>query len=78
MSIEQRIIDALQRVGVFVEYNDKDLDLREYFANSLQFISAVLELETEFNIEFPDEYMLLDKFASLLGLASEIEEFLNL
>lgn len=78
MNIEQRIIDALQRVGVFIENNNNDVDLREYFANSLQFISAVLELETEFNIEFPDEYILIDKFASLKGLASEIEEFLNL
>lgn len=78
MSIEKRIIEALQRTGIFIEYDEeKDIDLSEEFANSLQFMSAVLELELEFKIEFPDEYLMVDKFLSLKGLALEIEEFMN-
>ena len=49
------------------------MDLTEYILDSIQFISFIVELERELNIEFPDELLLYDNIRSLNGFISLIE-----
>lgn len=63
-----KIIKAFENVGLSVECEDinclieNDINLQDYISDSLTFISVIISLEEEFEIEFPDgisyyEYM---------------------
>ena len=47
----------------------KDVDLRNVIIDSFQFISFIMDVEDQLNIEVPDELLVYDHFASLLGFA---------
>ena len=69
-----RIIQALDNIGVFVESQEEDLDLREYILDSVQFISAIIQIEDEFGIEIPSELLLHDNLASFNSFSKMIED----
>jgi acyl carrier protein len=79
MDIREKIIDTLEASGIYFDRDkeDGDADLREYIADSLQFISFIVELEKELNIEFPDEVLLFDNLASLNGFTAIVESILD-
>ena len=52
----QKIQNCLEENGIEV-LNDGTLDN----VDSISFISSIVSLEEEFNIEFPDEYLLIEK-----------------
>ena len=45
--------------------------------DSITFISLVLDLEAEFNIEIPDEYLLMSVFSSVDNIVSIIETLIT-
>ena len=78
MDIRSRIIKSLEEIGILIQVDDSiDIDLREYIEDSLQFITAVVELEVEFGIEIPSELLIYDNFASLNSFCKIIEELLD-
>ena len=78
MNIRSRIIKSLEEIGILIQVDDDtDIDLREYIEDSLQFITAVVELEMEFEIEIPSELLIYDNFASLNSFCKIIEELLD-
>lgn len=46
-----------------------DVDLRNVIIDSFQFISFIMDVEEQLNIEVPDELLVYDHLASLLGFA---------
>ena len=64
MNTKNIIIEKIELNGA--EINEKgeieDID-------SIVFISLVLDLEEEFNIEIPDEYLLMSTFSSIDNLS---------
>lgn len=73
MECLERIIEILRLEGVDVQYNGVDVDLREVITDSIQFISFIVEIESEFEIEIMDEYLQYDMLASLHSFAKFIE-----
>lgn len=69
------IIPILSNIGILIDEQMEtfDVDLTEYILDSIQFISFIVELERELNIEFPDELLLYDNICSLNGFISLIE-----
>lgn len=69
------IIPILSNIGILIDEQMEtfDVDLTEYILDSIQFISFIVELERELNIEFPDELLLYDNIRSLNGFKSLIE-----
>ena len=69
------IIPILSNIGILIDEQMEtfDVDLIEYILDSIQFISFIVELERELNIEFPDELLLYDNIRSLNGFISLIE-----
>ena len=55
MDIINRIVSILHEEGIEAEYTGGDLDLRDYIIDSIQFISFIVEVEREFDIEIPNE-----------------------
>lgn len=71
----ERVIRALYHLGIDTEL-ENELDLAEQF-DSMLFMSAVLELEAEFEIAIPDEYLNMQFFASLDHTVSIIGQLLD-
>lgn len=65
MEFVNEIIDLLHEEGLEIEYSGDDLDLREHIADSIQFISFIVDVEKKFGIEIPSEYLLYDSISSL-------------
>ena len=53
--------------------NDGTLDN----VDSISFISSIVSLEEEFNIEFPDEYLLIEKMNNINNICLIIESLLG-
>lgn len=86
--IENIIIETLNEMGVSIDASvishdkeetlqSQDIDIREYIADSLMFVSFVVELEKKLGIDFPDELLLIDTLASLSGFAYLLAEIIN-
>jgi acyl carrier protein len=57
MSINERVLKCIEENGIVV-LEDGNFDNMD----SINFISAVISIESEFDIEFPDEYLLMSTF----------------
>lgn len=72
MDTKTKLIDCFSNIGVLIESQD-DVDLKEYIFDSLQFVTAIVEIERVFSIEFPDEMLMYSVFDSLNGLVAMID-----
>lgn len=79
--IKERIIDILDKlfsdVGIdknMLEFVDLIDDLG---MDSIFFVSLMIELETEFGIRIPDEWMMLNKFQNFYLISNVVETLLN-
>ena len=63
MDISKRLMECFNNVGVFVDSNDNFL-LADVLEDSLIFVTMIVEIEQEFQIEIPDEYLAVDRIAS--------------
>ena len=77
MTTKQKLLECLLNIGVIIDETDKDVDLREYIIDSIQFITAIVEIEQCFSIHFPDELLLYNTFESLNGLVYIIDSMLS-
>ena len=81
MSVREKLLNILEDSGIFIDKdnieNKHEIDLREYIIDSIQFISFIVEIEKELNMEFPDEGLLYDNIASLNGFATIIESIIS-
>ena len=77
--IRERLINTLQNVDIFIDddFNDDDIDIRNYITSSIQFISFIVEIERDFNIEIPDEMLVIDNFSSLNELTEKISNLIK-
>lgn len=64
-NVKKRVADALERVGIIFPLNEESMD-------SILFITGIVELEQEFNIEIPDQYLILEFFTSIENIADTI------
>lgn len=78
--MEQKIREILKKHGNLtedVENLKDDNNLYEAGLASHSSVNVMLALETEFNIEFPDEVLSKQMFASIANMKSVIEKVLN-
>lgn len=77
--VKTAILKSLDEIGAFLEDAEigDDLDLREFILDSLQFISFIIELETELNIEIPSELLLFDNLSSFASFREIILELIK-
>lgn len=71
--IINRIPEVLENIGVLgAEALDEETDLNEWIIDSLMFISFMVELENEFEIQIPDSLLQQETISSIRGLADII------
>jgi len=75
MDIKTNLIKIIDSLGIYVDDIDisGDFDLREYIIDSLQFISMIVEIENEFDIEFPDDLLLYDNLKSFYAFTELLQ-----
>lgn len=73
MEVNQMILDCLEENGIEV-LDDGKLDNVDSFA----FISAIVSLEEVFNIEFPDEYLLIEKLSNIDNICIIVKRMLGI
>jgi acyl carrier protein len=75
----EKLLGILEESGLYVERKspEQDIDLREYIADSVQFMSFVVEIEAQLSIEIPDEVLVYDNLGSLNGFASILESIMD-
>ena len=77
--LRQRLLDICAQCGVMVEETalECDCDLREYVVDSIQFISTIVEIENQLDIELTDEMLQFDSLASFYAFSINIFEILS-
>lgn len=75
-----KLLDIFADNGVIVDENcrNQDFDLREYVEDSIQFVSALVEIESQLGIELHDEMLLFDNLASFYAFSQSIWELYQL
>lgn len=70
------LLDSLDVAGICVTPEElalnQDINLNEYFVDSTQFLSFIIELESRIGREVPEEFLLADTMASFNGLVEAI------
>lgn len=62
--IRDRVIQCLENIGYSGDY-ESDTKLSDFIEDSVQFVSFIVELEEEFHIEIPDDYLILGSFQDI-------------
>jgi acyl carrier protein len=78
MSTKEKLIKVLELSGIIINSkSETDIDLRGYITDSLQYISTIVSIENEFDIEFPDEVLKYDSLMSLNAFSEIVDGLLN-
>ena len=62
--VKEKMLMALDEIGIIVDSTQEDFDLQEYIIDSLSFISFIVNLEQQLDIEIPDDMLLITKMHS--------------
>ena len=78
-SVRSQLLDIFAQNGIIVADSalQEDVDLRMSIEDSVQFISAIVEIENHFDIELPEELLLYESVASFMGFSQSIWQILH-
>lgn len=71
--IRKKVVEALEECGIYIEDNGEDFDVREYFEDSIHFISSIVQIENAFHIELPENALYFDDLDSFDKLCMMIQ-----
>ena len=73
--IEEKLAEIAEENGILVD--DYDLNLIEYIPDSITFITFIATIEERFDIEMPDDFMLIETLGSIKELAMIIDDIIQ-
>ena len=73
--IEEKLAEIAEENGILVD--DYDLNLIEYIPDSITFITFIFTIEERFDIEMPDDFMLIETLGSIKELAMIIDDIIQ-
>lgn len=69
-----KLIECMDNIGIFIDPEDEsDVQLENYIQDSIHFIMFVVEIENQFNIEIPDDYLIFSNFDSIYKIYDLLE-----
>lgn len=74
MKTERDLMRVFEENGVLVD--DENALLQDYLPDSLTFVSLVIGIEEAFDIELPDEFLLIENLGTFVSLWERIRELL--
>lgn len=76
----RRIYIILENIGIQIPNVDEEIFLADYIEDSIAFISFIVEIEEEFDIEVQDEYLsveMLETFTDVVNMVRHSIEYSN-
>lgn len=70
--IEEKLAEITEENGILVD--DYELNLIEYIPDSITFITFIVAIEEKFDIEMPDDFLLIERLGSIKELAMVIND----
>jgi len=64
--IREKLLKCLDNNGIDLNEDSKQID-------SISFITAIVDIEQEFDVEFPDEYLLIETMSSFEKIYDIVE-----
>lgn len=71
--IRKQIFECFENLGFVVDEADNFL-IQEYIEDSVAFVTLIVELETCFDIEIPDHYLLMENLSTLNAIENMVKE----
>lgn len=76
-NIYEKVKIAIEESGVVFSKEDEDPVLSDYFLDSVQYISAIVNIENALDIEIPDEFLLPEQMKTLKSFCQTLEHLIN-
>jgi len=70
IKIENTLANVFEENGIFID--DKTIMLADYFPDSLTFVNIIIGIEEAFDIELPDEMLLIENLGTFNNLVERI------
>lgn len=70
-NVHEKVTEMIKKYEVYSDNNVTDLRLLGL--DSLKIISLIVDIETEFDIQFMDDELIVDNFSTVDLIASQIE-----
>ena len=79
IEFRSRILEIFAESGILAQDPgpDEDIDLRDFIEDSIQFVSAVVEIENQFDIELHDELLSPESLAPINGFCTSLWELIH-
>ena len=74
--MEERVKKCFNNVGIIIDATE-NFDISEYLEDSLSFITFIVEVEDEFKIEIPDEYLMEGKLVTYQDVLNMINQLID-
>lgn len=74
-NIRNRVIGCFEALGIIVD-GDSNFELKEYVEDSLAFVLLISELESTFDIEIPDDFLIQDNLATFDDVVNMVSQLL--
>ena len=77
-TIREKLLRIFLYFGTnFVVNPDEDVDLQEYIGDSLQYITAIAEIENVLDVDLPDELLVFTALKSFCSFSEAIFELVQ-
>lgn len=74
--MKEKIIQCFSNLGIIISDESSNIELDEYIVDSVTFVSFLVELEQQFEIEIDDDYLVQGSLKTLNDVENMIEELL--
>jgi acyl carrier protein len=71
--VKERIRKCFANIGIIIE-NDSNFSISDYITESISYITLLIELEQEFEIDIPDDYLVQGRLETYQDICNMIEE----
>lgn len=74
--MRELLLNVLDEIGIAIDDNERniDFDLSEFFIDSIQFISFIVEVEKRLGFELPDDFLLIEQYRSFNALCNALTD----
>lgn len=73
MIMKKRVLKCMQNIGCEYDVSQEET-LLEVFENSIMFITFIVELEKEFAVTIPDDYLMISYFQTIEDVCGVLDE----
>ena len=72
--IKMVLLKCFEKTGIYIDENGiEEIQLDNYTEDSIQFITLIVEIESAFNIEIPDELLVITNFKSIDAVCNMLD-----